>query len=644
MKRTSAVMFVQILTKFAILTSLCVGISTSIQAQSIEAKNLDWVTKWVKQHPAPGDTSAENAWMSGDRTYTGLAYDKFRDVVYVVSPGPYVLNGSVHFTPRIFAFQAETGTVATQIGGVHAPPGQLWVDTAVVAGGLEDGKFSLYKIAVDGEGRIFACNAVLSRSNPRVPLRVYRWDSLDAAPRLVYEAFVDTSIDVMGTAFEVTGKQHSINGFAIDSARLYIGGASLDSSSWKDGALHILAAEHDPMRPNDYQLIHVIKNQFLTKKMFGAGIAPINETSTADIYVCAPGKPVYRIRQLPPSHFPPLLQYAQIVDTVYAGNLSLSSGPLAFYVNPLYQNWYMNNCRIAPVFRDTSTQNSNAVVDVLSANGGNQAYRLWFNEAPSLPPSLGNSSPALLAGSHLWIGDVDCSIWIDQSDSGGYAPFNQVYHLLSNGGIQCFRSGYHLREEAELAAFHVIQGGDSLILDWVTATEINNLGFDIERSFISRPWHKIGFVPGFGTSVIPRTYQFVDSVTQELVDAGRISYRLRIIDFDGTSEYSPIREITPVLRVDVPMIPVRSSLSQNYPNPVPASSHTTEIIFALSQPGDVHLNAYTLTGRFVAAILNEWKDAGVYSVRVDTRRFGRGMFWYSLSAKGVSLQRIMIVQ
>ena len=90
----------------------------------------------------------------------------------------------------------------------------------------------------------------------------------------------------------------------------------------------------------------------------------------------------------------------------------------------------------------------------------------------------------------------------------------------------------------ELSALSAMIIGSSVKLNWRTETEVNNFGFEIERSETQdargKKWVKIGFVNGNGNSNSPKNYAFEDN---NLVP-GKYSYRLKQIDNDGQFEYS----------------------------------------------------------------------------------------------------------
>ena len=96
-------------------------------------------------------------------------------------------------------------------------------------------------------------------------------------------------------------------------------------------------------------------------------------------------------------------------------------------------------------------------------------------------------------------------------------------------------------------------------LQWTTATEQNNKGFYVERSYGGTRFDAIAFVPahGNGNSALPNTYTFTD--TQPL--GGTSYYRLRQTDLDGTTAFSAVRQVS-----------MHTSLATTvvYPNPLPA--------------------------------------------------------------------------
>jgi hypothetical protein len=180
----------------------------------------------------------------------------------------------------------------------------------------------------------------------------------------------------------------------------------------------------------------------------------------------------------------------------------------------------------------------------------------------------------------------------------------------------------------ELTSFTSEAIGNSVKLNWSTATETNNSGFEILRFAQNdqKGWEKIGFVPGSGTTTEVHKYSFLD----EELQTGNYQYRLKQIDFDGTFEYSNIIEVT----VDAP---TKFVLERNYPNPF---NPTTKIKYTVPtviasiamQFQLITLKVYDLLGREVAVLVNEEKPADTYEVGFDATALPSGIYFYQLKA------------
>ncbi len=198
----------------------------------------------------------------------------------------------------------------------------------------------------------------------------------------------------------------------------------------------------------------------------------------------------------------------------------------------------------------------------------------------------------------------------------------------------------------ELALFTASTEKDAVTLNWKTATETNNYGFEIERamekSAMSSPaetindpvgrddkWSKIGFVEGNGTTNAPKSYSFTDKSAN-----GKTSYRLKQIDRDGKYTYSHIVTVTAAIE------PKEFALQQNYPNPFNPS---TAINYQLSENSFTTLYVYDALGREVATLVNEVKEAGSYTVQFDGERLSSGIYFARLSSSGKTQMRKMLL-
>lgn len=76
-------------------------------------------------------------------------------------------------------------------------------------------------------------------------------------------------------------------------------------------------------------------------------------------------------------------------------------------------------------------------------------------------------------------------------------------------------------------------------------------------------------------------------------------------------------------------LPVRYELSQNYPNPF---NPVTKINFSIQKQGFVTLKVYDMLGREVASLVNEFKQAGYYSMDFNASGLSSGIYFYKLQA------------
>ena len=83
-------------------------------------------------------------------------------------------------------------------------------------------------------------------------------------------------------------------------------------------------------------------------------------------------------------------------------------------------------------------------------------------------------------------------------------------------------------------AFTGRQEGNTIVLDWATASENDNNYFEIERSIDGVNYVTIGYVDGAGNSSSLLGYQFTDNAPEQ----GQLYYRLSQVDFDGNREYA----------------------------------------------------------------------------------------------------------
>ncbi len=208
---------------------------------------------------------------------------------------------------------------------------------------------------------------------------------------------------------------------------------------------------------------------------------------------------------------------------------------------------------------------------------------------------------------------------------------NTTNNTVTLSGISSF-SRWTLGSSAsplpvELTSFKANVIDNSVILNLETATEVNNYGFEIERSAFSAQrsaFEKIGFVAGHGNSNTPQSYSFIDDNT---LGSLKFSYRLKQIDTDGKFEYSDILTV----RLN---LPGKTQLLQNSPNPF---NPTTSIKYFIPEQADITIKIYDMLGREVTTLFNNKVGAGYHITFWNGRdKYGQsvssGVYLYRLTA------------
>lgn len=186
----------------------------------------------------------------------------------------------------------------------------------------------------------------------------------------------------------------------------------------------------------------------------------------------------------------------------------------------------------------------------------------------------------------------------------------------------------------ELTSFTSSVTGNNITLNWTTASEKNNRGFEIERMVAgqSTGWTRVGFVDGNGSVTTVSDYSFTDNNLQ----TGKYSYRIKQTDFDGTYK---IYDLTETVEIGVP---AGFNLSQNYPNPF---NPTTLIRYQLANSGKVTLTVYDMLGKEVATLVDKEQEAGYFEVEFNAGNLSSGVYFYKLeSGNFSSIKKLTIMK
>jgi photosystem II stability/assembly factor-like uncharacterized protein len=257
------------------------------------------------------------------------------------------------------------------------------------------------------------------------------------------------------------------------------------------------------------------------------------------------------------------------------------------------------------------------------------------------------NSASFSGEANIWIAGAGGTI-ISSNDLGNNWTFfngitsntlNSISFISENDGWFAGRNGTILKYQndvtpVELLSFTANFDNGNVTLSWQTATETNNLGFEIERSSDGKSYSYIGFVKGRGNSTSTTSYLYVD---QNPDGSDHFQYRIKQIDLDGTYEYSNV--------IEVKIVPNNFTLYQNYPNPF---NPTTKIKYTIPSVAaknnlPVILKVYDILGNEVATLVDEAKQPGIYEVEFAKSDLVSGVYFYQMQVADFSQTKKMVL-
>lgn len=155
----------------------------------------------------------------------------------------------------------------------------------------------------------------------------------------------------------------------------------------------------------------------------------------------------------------------------------------------------------------------------------------------------------------------------------------------------------------ELVDFSVHKTETEVLINWSTSAEMNNRGFEIQRSIDGKDWQVLSFVDGVGTADRLNTYDYMDENPYEGINY----YRLKQIDFDGSFEFSSISTVDFLNKI-IAVVPNPASdqirFSDDYRGAYVVYNSLGEVV---------------LSGQVTRAIQVDHLKSGVYFIRLDQR-------------------------
>ena len=196
----------------------------------------------------------------------------------------------------------------------------------------------------------------------------------------------------------------------------------------------------------------------------------------------------------------------------------------------------------------------------------------------------------------------------------------------------------------ELALFEGFSSEGSVQLHWVTESEIENLGFIIQRkSTVGAPseWIEISSyidnksLEGHGSTTAKNEYQYTDKSVQP---GATYKYRLGDVDYIGKVTLHKTVEIT--VKTGDAQIATTFGLQKAYPNPF---NPITTIAYELPQTSNVTVKIFDVGGRLVETLINQHQNAGNYRVQWNASGYNSGVYFYRIEAGNFQQVRKMLL-
>lgn len=195
----------------------------------------------------------------------------------------------------------------------------------------------------------------------------------------------------------------------------------------------------------------------------------------------------------------------------------------------------------------------------------------------------------------------------------------------------------------ELSSFSAHPEGTSVVLEWITESETENLGFILERrqeqAGSGTDWTEIASyiddinLMGQGSVTNRTIYRFVDNTTEEGMT---YNYRLADVSYAGVKQYHSIAIVEVELSDGFTLHPA-------YPNPF---NPETTIEFSLRERSQVMLSIYDMSGKWVAGISNDVYNPGTHRVVYNGSELASGTYFYRIqtSSGKTDIHKMMLIK
>lgn len=263
-------------------------------------------------------------------------------------------------------------------------------------------------------------------------------------------------------------------------------------------------------------------------------------------------------------------------------------------------------------FSNASSSNSFASAAVQEKNSWQSPFSASLSAASFLSiDSIGLRAPRNANGSLPHINFLHLAASSNMIDGGVNVglPFNGAAPDLG-----AFETEAAL--PVQLLTFTAIEKNNTVILNWKTAAELNNKGWEIEKIHVSSTnpfvWQTIGFIAGSKESITVNNYVFED---RNIAKNQVYQYRLKQINLDGSIKYSAIINVR-VGKSQIELLAV-------YPNPVKS---VVNIQLSITENTKAKIELFNTNGQLVQIILNKQLQAGIHTKTISLENLIAGKY------------------
>ncbi|MBK7259694.1 MAG: T9SS type A sorting domain-containing protein [Ignavibacteriae bacterium] len=244
--------------------------------------------------------------------------------------------------------------------------------------------------------------------------------------------------------------------------------------------------------------------------------------------------------------------------------------------------------------------------------------------------TISGTGPAL-----MMLNDVSGVGWYFETGLGDLTDYGTPFYVNST----------ELALPVTLTSFaaKLMQNGTGVVLQWATASEVNNYGYTVQRKAeADETFTDVAgaFVEGHGTTVEPQTYSYTDN---SVLAAGKYQYRLKQQDLNGAVQYSQSVIVNVSVTDVAEAAPREFALMQNYPNPF---NPTTMVKFSVPSTGRATMKVYNTVGQEVVTLFEGVAEAGrYYAVPFNAASLASGVYFYRLvTEQKTDVRRMMLVK